>query len=124
MGLRSKLSPIAEILKNRNLAIMIATWILFSLTRPLFYQFESDYVNRLGASPEVIGLMSSVVIIVSMLAQIPGGYMADKKGRKGLVVWGTILLTFPSFVMALAGSWKVYFIASIITALLLSLIHI
>ena len=121
MESRSRLTLIAEILKNRNLAIMVVTWILFSSTRPLFYQFESDYVNKLGASPEVIGLMNSVVIIVSMLAQIPGGYMADKKGRKGLVAWGTLLLTLPSFAMALARSWKVYFVASIITALLGSL---
>ncbi|RLG52291.1 MAG: hypothetical protein DRO00_05830 [Thermoproteota archaeon] len=66
--------------KNRNLSILLITWVLFSLTRPLFYQFESDYVNRLGASPEIIGLMGSSVVLVSMLIQIPGGYLADKRG--------------------------------------------
>jgi len=119
--LRSRLSPFIQTLKNRNLSILLITWVLFSLTRPLFYQFESDYVNRLGASPEIIGLMGSSVVLVSMLIQIPGGYLADKRGRKNLIVWGTFLLAFPNFVKALTGSWRVYFLASILATLINSL---
>ncbi len=120
-GLRSKLSPFIRALKNRNLSILLITWFLFSLTRPLFYQFESDYVNRIGASPEVIGLMSSVVMLVSMISQIPGGYLADKRGRKSLIVWGTFLLAVPNLVKALTGSWRIYFLASILSTLINSL---
>ncbi|RLG47273.1 MAG: hypothetical protein DRN90_05220, partial [Thermoproteota archaeon] len=85
ISLKRKLSSVLELLKNRNLAIIFITWILFALAGPLFWQFESDYAKRLGASPEIIGMMNSVFTLINMLVQIPGGYLADKKGRKNLL---------------------------------------
>ena len=115
INLKRKLSSVLELLKNRNLAIIFITWILFALAGPLFWQFESDYAKRLGASPEIIGMMNSVFTLINMLVQIPGGYLADKKGRKKLVVWGTFLVGFPNLMRALSKDWRSYFLATALT---------
>lgn len=112
MNLKKKLLPLAKLLKNRNLAIIVVSWILFAFVGPLFWQFESDYAKRLGASPEVIGMMNSVFTLINMLVQIPGGYLADKKGRKMLVAWGTFLVGFPNLIRAFSNSWRSYFLAT------------
>ncbi len=115
MNLKMKLSPIIELLRNRNLAIIVVSWILFALAGPLFWQFESDYAKRLGASPEIIGMMNSAFTLINMLVQIPGGYLADKRGRKRLVAWGTFLVGFPNLIRAISGDWKSYFFATAIS---------
>jgi len=92
----------------------MATWILFGAVSPLFWAFSSDYVRQLGGSPKVIGLLNSTMALIGMLVMIPGGYVADKRGRKGLVAWGTLFAAFPYFARAIAGSWQPYFIATVI----------
>ena len=81
---------------------------------PLFWSFSSDYMRKLGASPKVIGLLNSTMALISMLVMIPGGYVADKRGRRGLVAWGTLLAAFPYFARAMARSWQPYFLATAI----------
>ncbi len=117
MNLKKRLSPLAKLLKNKNLALVVVSWILFASAGPLFWQFESDYAKRLGASPEIIGMMNSVFTLINMLVQIPGGYLADKKGRKKLVAWGTFLVGFPNLIRAMAGSWRSYFLATAVSVL-------
>jgi len=107
-------ATLAEIFRTKNIALIIATWILFGMIGPLFWSFSSDYMRQLGASPKVIGLLNSTMALVSMLVMIPGGYMADKRGRKGLIAWGTLLAAFPYFARAIAGSWQPYFLATAI----------
>ncbi len=117
MNLKRKLLPIVELLRNRNLAIIVVSWILFASAGPLFWQFESDYARKLGASPELIGMMNSAFTLINMLVQIPGGYLADKKGRKQLVAWGTFLVGFPNLIRAIAGDWRSYFFATAISVI-------
>ncbi|RLG46632.1 MAG: hypothetical protein DRN90_06195, partial [Thermoproteota archaeon] len=46
-------ATLAEIFRTKNIALIIATWILFGMIGPLFWSFSSDYMRQLGASPKV-----------------------------------------------------------------------
>lgn len=111
-GSHGWLANIAAIFRNRNLQIILVTWIIFGMMHSTFDQFASDYARRLGASARIIGLMGSATMIINMLMQIPGGYIADKRGRKRLVAWGTFLVAFPVMLRAIAASWESYFFAT------------
>ncbi len=122
LGLRARLNKeisqakeiIKEIFGVRNVSLIAVSWILLGAAGSLFWSFSSDYMRKLGASPKVIGLLNSTTAVISMLVMIPGGYIGDKRGRKGLVVYGTLLAAFPYFARALAGSWQPYFVATAI----------
>ena len=113
LGLRATLS---EIFHRRNVVLMLATWILFGTVGPFFWSFAADYMRNLGGAPRIWGLLNALTALISMLVVIPGGYIADKRGRKGLLVWGTFLAAFPCFVSAMAGNWRVYFVTAAIEA--------
>ncbi len=103
-----------EIFQSHNIAVIMTTWILLGIVGQLFWAFSSDYMRKLGASPRIIGLLNSTIALISMLVMILGGNIADKRGRKGLVAWGTLLAAFPYFARAMATSWQPYFLATVI----------
>ncbi|MGD8506027.1 MAG: hypothetical protein PVF15_05120 [Candidatus Bathyarchaeota archaeon] len=71
-------------------------YFTFALVAP----FESPFVKELGAPPVVIGLMGSVGAAMLSLVRIPGAYIADKYGRKQIIVTMTfsIALSYLLFV--------------------------
>ena len=77
-----------EIFQSHNIAVIMTTWIFLGAVGQLFWAFSSDYMRKLGASPRIIGLLNSTIALISMLVMIPGGNIADKRGRKDLVAWG------------------------------------
>lgn len=47
--------------------------------------YYSDYVVQLGGRSTVLELIMLVSIVCLVLVQFPGGYLADKYGRRWLV---------------------------------------
>jgi len=68
-----------------NYLILIISWILMDFAGELPGTYYSDYVIQVGGSATILG----VILMASMLAlaavQFPGGYLADKYGRRWLV---------------------------------------
>jgi MFS family permease len=77
-----------------NLLTLIITWLFFFFAYSVVAPFESPYIRELGASPTTIGFMCSVGAAVFVLVQIPGTYIADKYGRKQIIVTMTFALSF------------------------------
>ena len=112
----SAIGTFIRILRIKNVSITIIVWTLFGLIGPLFWQFSPDYIRKLGGTPRIIGLINAATAFTSMLVMIPGGYLADKRGRKGVMVWGTFLASLPCFLGAFSWNWQVYLISSIMLA--------
>lgn len=98
-----------------NLLTLIVSWLfvyfIFSLVSP----FESPYIEKLGAPPVVIGLMGSVGAIMLSLVRIPGAYIADKYGRKQIIVVMTFSIAFAYLFYVFAPDWK-FVLAGMIVA--------
>ena len=98
-----------------NLLTLIVSWLfvyfIFSLVGP----FESPYIEKLGAPPVVIGLMASVGAIMLSLVRIPGAYIADKYGRKQIIVTMTFSIALSYLFYIFAPDWRFVLVGMIIS---------
>jgi MFS family permease len=72
----------------------------------LVYPFESLYINELGASPIILGLMGSISSAILAIVRIPGGYFADKYGRRNIILTMTFGIASAYLFYAFATSWQ------------------
>jgi len=88
-----------------NYAIIVASWILIDFASEIPATYYALYVLQLGATETILGIigLSGFLALASM--QFPGGYLADKFGRKWLVSSMTFGVALSFILYALAPSW-------------------
>jgi len=89
-----------------NLLILIVSYTLFRMTDSMSYSFQSLYIRELGASPFLLGLMSSLGSLIIALVRIPGAFVADHYGRKRVIEVFTFGVAFSYIFYALAPDWR------------------
>jgi len=91
--------------KNRNLAVLSFTVFIILLTLFSWYYLFPLFLEENGATEDTIGVLYSIFGLGFTLAQVMGGYMSDKMGRKPLIVFPTF--SFPLFylILALSKRW-------------------
>lgn len=97
-----------------NLLVLIISYMLFRVSGGLTSSYYPLYVRELGASPLVIGLISSLGSLVVGLMRIPGGYFADRFGRKRIIVVFTFVAAFSYLIFAAAPDWKYIVLGTIV----------
>jgi MFS family permease len=66
-----------------------------------------------------VGIIGSASYATLALVQIPGGYLADKHGRRQLTVVMTFAISITYFLFAVSPNWQIFMIASILQNLFL-----
>lgn len=102
-----------------NLLTLIISWLFVFFTFSMTFSFESPFFRELGAPPTVIGLMGSVGAMVLGLVRIPGAYIADKYGRRQIIVTMTFVIAFSFVFYIFAPDWRFVLIGMIISNLAL-----
>lgn len=102
-----------------NLLTLIISWLFVFFTFSMTFSFESPFFRELGAPPTVIGLMGSVGAMVLGLVRIPGAYIADKYGRRQIIVTMTFVIAFSFIFYIFAPDWRFVLIGMIISNLAL-----
>lgn len=100
--------------QNKNVAIMYYTYFATSawFTLGMWYTFFLKV-----ASPEEVALVHTLGFIVGIAFDIPSGYLADKFGRKRMLVIGLLLFSLGMFLFAfITNLWQMY-VFEIITQL-------
>jgi MFS family permease len=67
--------------------------------------YESIYIFVIGGSGLTLGILSTTQMVVSTLLRIPGGYIADKRGRSRIIGIAIIASGFGYFFFMFAQSW-------------------
>jgi MFS family permease len=71
--------------------------------------YESIFLKRLGASSIEIGLINSLMSLISILFSVPAGWLTDRvKNIKKIYVASSGLGLINYLAMALAGSWPIF----------------
>ena len=60
----------------------------------------------LNTPVEIVGLLATIQSSSQILFQLPGGMLADKIGRKKVIIYGTAIRTIAPAVMYFARSWQ------------------
>jgi MFS family permease len=98
---------VKDVLSDRNILSISLTTSLYSLVQMGWSPFWPKYMkDNLGATAIAIGLISSITTAENMIFQLPGGILADRYGRKRIIVWGTLLRVFSPLIYLLAPSWE------------------
>ncbi|MCK4440059.1 MFS transporter, partial [Candidatus Bathyarchaeota archaeon] len=74
--------------------------------------YYSDYVIQLGGSATILGLITLVSMLALASVQFPGGYLADKYGRRWLVSTLTFGVALSYLFYAAAPSWHLILIGA------------
>jgi len=115
MSIRSTLQTIKEVFSNRNILAIGLTTSLWTLCNSGWRPFWSMYLTEeLGADIAAIGLLSTIQTADQLLFQLPGGIIADKFGRRKIIVYGTALRLFSPIIYWFSTHWTHTILAVII----------
>jgi len=89
-----------------NFLLITISWIILFAFQPIPDTYSSLYYIHLGASTFLLSILGFAGSIAVALVQFPGGYLADKHGRRWLIVSMTFGLAISSLFFVFALSWQ------------------
>jgi MFS family permease len=113
LTLKDKLKAEFSFFKG-NYLILTISWILMDFANELPGTYYSDYVIQLGGSPSILGLITFASLLALASVQFPGGFLADKYGRRWLISTLTfgVALSFAFYAAAL--SWHFILVGAVL----------
>src|SRR5204863_3377611 len=95
---------------ERNVAIASAAVFLLGFGEELWKKFLPKYLEALGASTPIIGLFGTAEDFFDAVYQYPGGWIADRFGRRNAFLI-FLTLAFAGYLVYLLGpSWPFAFV--------------
>jgi len=88
-----------------NFLLLTITWVLMFFSSPIPNTYSGLYYRELGASDFALSVISFAASIALALVQFPGGYLADKHGRRWLIFTMTFGVALFSIFFVFAPSW-------------------
>ena len=89
-----------------NFLLITVSWIIMFSAQPIPDTYASLYYLSLGANELMLAVMGFAGSIAVALVQFPGGYLADKHGRRWLIVTMTFGMAIGSLFFIFAPSWE------------------
>ncbi|MEX2701482.1 MAG: MFS transporter, partial [Candidatus Baldrarchaeota archaeon] len=111
-GFREKISFI-----HGNVLVVAVTIGFWSFGMRMTQSYASLYILALGATPFILGIISATSTFVLAFMRIPGGYIADRWGRKKVIYILTFFVALTYFIYAFAVDWKWILVAAILSSL-------
>src|SRR3972149_1396985 len=97
-----------------NFLLITVSWIILFAAQPIPETYASLFYISLGANEFLISIIGFAGSIAVALVQFPGGYLADKHGRRSLIVTMTFGLAIGSLFFIFAPSWEFILIGLLI----------
>jgi len=104
-----------------NYGILIVSWVIMDLAMEMPVPNFQYYVQALGGAefPLALGIIGLANFLAMAIVALPGGYLADKYGRRWLISTMTFGLAFSYLFFALAPTWHFILIGQIVQSLCL-----
>src|SRR2546422_11550122 len=95
---------------ERNVTLASAAVFLLGLGEELWKKFLPKYLEALGASTPIIGLFGTAEDFFDAIYQYPGGWIADRLGRRRAILIFAAIASAGYLVYYLASSWPLVFV--------------
>jgi MFS family permease len=95
---------------TRDLILIAVSMCLWGIGEGMFYYFQPIYLQQMGADPIKIGAILGAAGIIMTVSHLPAGYLADRFGRKPVMVSAWLLGMVSTWLMALANSLTTFVI--------------
>jgi len=89
-----------------NFLVMVLSWLILDFAGEMPSTYYPKYVEALGGTAAIIGLIGASELVARALVQIPGGYLTDKYGRKWLIFTMTFFAGVARVFYIFAPSWE------------------
>jgi len=99
---------------NRNVGVLAGSTFILALGEELWLAFLPKYLVGLGASAMVVGIFGSTKDLLDGVYQYPGGWVADRMGRKSALMTFTLIAMAGYALASLAPSWWLMFPALVL----------
>ena len=106
-----------SIVLKGNFLILTLSWAIMYFAIPIPQTYASLYYLSLGADEFLLSIIGFAGSIAVALVQFPGGYLADKHGRRWLIVTMTYGLAFGTIFFIFAPSWPFVMLGMIIQSI-------
>ena len=93
---------------NVDLILLSVSLFTWGIGEGMFIYFQPIYLQQLGANTMTIASVFSAFGLAMMVAHIPAGYLADRIGRKPLLVAAWVAGLLAAWCMALARTLPVF----------------
>ena len=105
---RAKLADYLSL--ERNVSIASAAVFLLGLGEELWKKFLPKYLEALGASTPVVGLFGTAENFFDAVYQYPGGWLADRVGRRRAFLVFVALASTGYLIYLFSNSWPLLFV--------------
>jgi MFS family permease len=95
---------------ERNVSIASAAVFLLGLGEELWKKFLPKYLEALGAGTAIIGLFGTAEDFLDAIYQYPGGWIADRLGRRHAFLIFVAIASAGYLVYYFASSWPLVFV--------------
>lgn len=95
---------------ERNVTIASAAVFLIGLGEELWKKFLPKYLEALGAGAPIIGLFGTAETFFDAIYQYPGGWFADRVGRRKAFLLFVVLASIGYLIYLLSPSWPLMFL--------------
>ncbi len=102
-----------------NYRILVVSWILMDLAWEMPTPNFQYYVQALGGTGVALGIIGFANFLGMAAVAFPGGYLADKFGRRWLISTMTFGIALSFLFFALAPTWHFILLGSIVSSLCL-----
>jgi len=100
------LAVLREVFSNRNILTISSTNMLYHIFNSLWELWWTLYlIEELRTPILIVGLLATIQNTSRILFQLPGGILADRIGRKRVIVYGTSLRVVAALILFTARSW-------------------
>ncbi|HEX9614784.1 MAG TPA: MFS transporter [Bacteroidota bacterium] len=99
---------------NRNVSVLSFSTLGLALGEELWLAFLPKYLVALGASGLIVGFFASTKDLLDGLYQYPGGWLADRFGRKSALTLFTGIAIVGYVAIAIAPGWEAMFPALVL----------
>ncbi|MGB9671710.1 MAG: MFS transporter [Candidatus Bathyarchaeales archaeon] len=105
-----------------NYQILVVSWIIMDIAMempvPNFQLYVQDVLSGKDF-PMALGIIGLANWVAMAVVAFPGGYLADKYGRRKLITVMTMVMALSNLIFAFAPSWHFILIGTIIHSLCL-----
>jgi len=97
-----------------NIAALVISWVIWSPLSSMYRPYYQVYAKELGATPFILSLIAFSSIITMGVSKLAGGYVADKHGRKKIIVYLTFAVASSYLIFAFAPDWRCLIIGEVL----------
>jgi MFS family permease len=99
-------SILKQVFSNRNVLAISTTNMLYNVFNGLWELWWGLYLTEVLNTPiMIVGFLATIQNTSRILFQLPGGIIADRIGRKKVIVYGTCLRVIAPIFLFTARSW-------------------